>query len=115
MAGKYVTYWDGSNWHSSVEITLASSNVGTNGRYRLQVFDRDGTVLAEQTNILNQFQTERVDLNALVGGAGGPREGLVMVSDAGADDDEFVSVLTIRADNQDFRTGNRFVPFTRIE
>ena len=115
MAGKYVTYWDGSNWESTVEIMLARSNVGPGGTYLLQVFDRDGTLLASRNNFLNLFQTERVNLNTLVGSAGTNREGLVMVTDSGSDDDEFVSVLTIRGQDQDFMVGNRFVPFTRIE
>ena len=111
MAGKYVTYWDGSNWQSYVEIMLATSNIGPGGTYLLRVFDRDGTLLASRTNLLMLFETERVDLNALAGGAG---EGLVMVNDAGNDDDEFVCVLTIRGEGQDYKEGNRFVPFTRI-
>lgn len=114
MAGKYVTYWDGSNWQSYAEIMLAKSTVGPGGTYLLRVFDRDGTLLASQTNLLMLYQTDRVDLNALVGASGTNREGVVIVTDAGNDDDEFVSVLTIRGDDQDFKEGNRFVPFTRI-
>ena len=115
MAGKYVTYWDGSNWQSYAEVMLAKSTIGPGGTYLLRVFDRDGTVLASRTQFLSLFQTDRVDLNALVGGAGTAREGLVMVNDASGDDDEFVSVLTIRGEGQDFKVGNRFVPFTRID
>ena len=115
MAGKYVTYWDGSNWQSYVEIMLAKSTIGPGGTYLLQVFDRDGTLLVSHSNLLTLFQTERIDLNALVGSAGTYKEGLVMVTDAGSDDDEFVSVLTIRGQGQDYKVGNRFVPFTRIE
>ncbi len=115
MAGKYVTYWNVSNWESSVVIMLASGR-GSGGTYLLQVFEPDGTLIASESKRLNHFQTVKVNLNKLLGnGYTGIGEGLVMVNDTAGGDDEFVCLLIIRGKEQDFKVGNRFIPFTRIE
>ncbi|MDD9968976.1 MAG: hypothetical protein OXR73_22230 [Myxococcales bacterium] len=118
MAGKYVTHYDVTPWTCAVEVMLAKSSVGQNGSYLLQVFDSGGTVRATRTKNLTLFQTDRVNINNLIeeqGATGIAREGLLMISDAGSDDDEFVSVLKIVGRGQEPNVGMRYIPFTRIE
>lgn len=118
MAGRYLTYYDVTPWRCAVEIMLAKSDVGGYGSYLLQVFDSGGTERARHTQNLKLFATDRVNLNSLIeqqGAMGTAREGMVMVSDTGGGDDEFVAILKIVGEGQESSVGMRYVPFTRIE
>lgn len=110
--GRHVTYYDCSNWISTVEVMNVT---GKSGYYAIQVWDRDGSFVWGDSRRLNPHQTERIPLNEYAKG----KEGLVMVNsyagpDSSPDLDEVAAVLVICDEGRDWREGNRFVPFTPI-
>ena len=109
---RHVTYYDCSNWISTVEIM---NTTGKSGYYAIQVWDRGGTFVWSDSRLLKPHQTERIPLNKYAQ----DKEGLVMVtSDADPDKsphlDEVAAVLVICAEGRDWKEGNLFVPFTSI-
>lgn len=104
---RFVSYWDASNWLSFVEVMNLQDSAGN---YTITAYDRDGTTLWQDTRNLSGHQTDRILLDDQTGGSG---EGLVVVEPE-KPENEFPSLLTIRGEGQDFKVGNRFVPFIRV-
>jgi hypothetical protein len=104
---KYVSYYDCSNWNSTVEVMNLQSR---RANYTITVFDRDGANVWSSTRTLSPHATERVGIDSV---AKGRREGLVVIKPA-EEGDEFPSLLTICDEGRNFKEGNRFVPFIRV-
>ena len=106
---KYVSYWDASNWNSWAEVLNLQAR---RADYRITVYDRDGSVRWQDTQTLTPHETERIFIDEHIP-SGGRREGLVVIEPV-KEGDEFPTVLTIRGEGQNYKEGNRFVPFIRV-
>jgi hypothetical protein len=76
----------------------------------MSVYNRDGSVKTTRNGSLVAHQSDRVSLTSLASNT----EGLVIVSPV-EPGDEFPSLLTICGVGQDYKVGNRFVPFMRVD
>jgi hypothetical protein len=120
---KYVSYYDCSNWNSTVEVMNLQDR---DAWYSITVFDRaGGTPVWKKPGKLGAYETERINIGEEVQESGEwgekpKKEGLVVVEphveegEEGEEGDEFPSLLLIRAANQHPSEGNRFVPFIRV-
>ena len=104
---KYTSYYDCSNWNSSVEVMNLQNQ---RADYTITVFDRDGAHIWDDTRTLTPHETERIIIDSV---ARGRREGLVVVEPEN-EGDEFPSLLTIADEGRHWKRGNRFVPFIRV-
>jgi len=106
---RYVSYWDASNWNSYAEIMNVQNRTA---EYKISVYNRDGSNPWNDVRSLTAHQTERIFIDEKIG-SGGLREGLVVIEPA-KEGDEFPAVLTICAEGQHYKVGNRFFPFIRV-
>lgn len=106
----YVSYWDASNWESSVEIMNIQIH---QSQYRITVYDRSGSLSWQDVRSLTAHETERIVIDKVIP-SGGKREGLVTVEPAEIMEDEFPAMLTICDEGRHWKQGNRFVNFIRV-
>ncbi|MDP3045756.1 MAG: hypothetical protein Q8N93_10225, partial [Bacillota bacterium] len=75
---KYVSYYDESNWDSSVEVMNIQN---ARADYRITVYDRDGSRYWQDSRTLTPFQTERISIREKIPNRG-QKEGLVVIEPA---------------------------------
>ena len=109
---RYVSYYDESNFDSWVEVMNIQSRTG---EYKISVYDRDGSrYWRDRSRILSRYQTERISIRTQITNTGN-KEGIIMIEPADENPEyEFPAMLTIRGEGQNYKVGNRFVPFIRV-
>lgn len=116
---KYVSHWDASHWLSTVEVMNLQDREAT---FTAHVYHTDGGEIITHKSTLPAHGDERIDINDQIrqrqlGPENREWQGMIVIEPE-RQGDEFPAMLTIcdaeRA-HRDWATGNRFVPFMRIE
>jgi hypothetical protein len=107
---KYVSYYDESGWDSLVEVMNIQN---ARADYQINVYDRDGSQYWQDRRTLTRFQTERIAIREKIPNRG-QKEGLIVIEPVGGTNNDFPAMLIICAEGQDYKVGNRFVPFIRV-
>jgi hypothetical protein len=103
-----IAYYDCSNWDSSIEVMNPK---GKEKSFRLCAYSQTGEELLKEEHKIAGHATLRVKLNERLAG----HQGQVIVEHIDDDDDEFPAVMTLCPEGVDFKQGNRYYPFIRLD
>ena len=103
-----IAYYDCSGWDSSVEVMNAQ---GKEKSFRLRAFGQSGEELLDEQHPIGGHATVRLNLNERLCG----QQGKIVIEHVDDDDDEFPAVMTMCPEGIDFKQGNRYYQFTRLE
>lgn len=104
---KFVSYFDCSGWESSIEVMNAQKD---EKKFNLSAYAQDGKELLSQDHTISGRGTIRIKLNDHLRG----HQGQVVIKHVENADDAFPAIMTLCADGEDYKLGNRFFPFTRV-